>query len=59
VVLRHRPDIRRIPHIEVSRGAHETGSASQQVLSAAKQLSGLPEELKAAVSSFLERVKAA
>ena len=45
--------------IEVSRGAQETGSASQQVLSAAEQLSGQSDELKAAVSSFLERVKAA
>jgi len=45
--------------IEVSRGAQETGSASQQVLSAAEQLSGQSEELKTAVSSFLERVKAA
>ena len=44
---------------EVSRGAQETGSSAQQVLGAAEQLGTQSDELQAAVSSFLDRVKAA
>lgn len=45
--------------VEVSRGVQETGSASQQVLTSATQLEDQSAELQSAVSSFLERVKAA
>tara|TARA_R110002110_G_scaffold410123_1_gene633137 strand:- start:9153 stop:10874 length:1722 start_codon:yes stop_codon:yes gene_type:complete len=44
---------------EVSRGVQETGSSAQQVLGAAEQLGNQSDELQAAVSSFLDRVKAA
>jgi len=43
----------------VQRGATETGSASSQVLSAAKSLSGDSGRLKAEVSKFLTSVRAA
>lgn len=45
--------------IEVSRGAQETGSSAQQVLSSAELLGSQSDELQAAVSSFLDKVKAA
>tara|TARA_R110002110_G_scaffold415852_1_gene658140 strand:+ start:45494 stop:47233 length:1740 start_codon:yes stop_codon:yes gene_type:complete len=45
--------------VEVSRGAEETGSSAQEVLGAAEQLGTQSDELQAAVSSFLDRVKAA
>ena len=44
---------------EVSRGAEENGASAQQVLGAADQLGSQSDELQAAVSSFLDRVKAA
>jgi methyl-accepting chemotaxis protein len=44
---------------DVQRGAAETGSASSQVLSAAKMLSGDSNRLKAEVSNFLNSVRAA
>jgi methyl-accepting chemotaxis protein len=44
---------------DVQRGATETGSASSQVLSAAKSLSGDSGRLKAEVSKFLTSVRAA
>ncbi|HXI07785.1 MAG: methyl-accepting chemotaxis protein [Bradyrhizobium sp.] len=44
---------------DVQRGATETGSASSQVLSAAKMLSGDSTRLKAEVSKFLTNVRAA
>ena len=44
---------------DVQRGASETGSASTQVLSAAKSLSGDSGRLKAEVSRFLTSVRAA
>ncbi|RZN31123.1 methyl-accepting chemotaxis protein [Bradyrhizobium sp. Leo121] len=44
---------------DVQRGATETGSASSQVLSAAKALSGDSSRLKVEVSKFLESVRAA
>jgi methyl-accepting chemotaxis protein len=44
---------------DVQRGASETGSASSQVLSAAKSLSGDSNRLKLEVSKFLNTVRAA
>jgi methyl-accepting chemotaxis protein len=44
---------------DVQRGATETGSASSQVLSAAKMLSGDSTRLKTEVSKFLTNVRAA
>jgi len=44
---------------DVQRGAAETGSASSQVLSAAKMLSGDSTRLKTEVSKFLTNVRAA
>ena len=44
---------------DVQRGASETGSASSQVLSAAKSLSGDSGRLRAEVSKFLTSVRAA
>ena len=44
---------------DVQRGATETGSASPQVLSAARSLSGNSTRLKAEVSKFLSSVRAA
>ncbi len=44
---------------DVQRGATETGSASSQVLSAAKMLSGDSTRLKVEVSKFLTSVRAA
>jgi methyl-accepting chemotaxis protein len=44
---------------DVQRGATETGSASAQVLSAAKALSGDSSRLKLEVSKFLDSVRAA
>jgi methyl-accepting chemotaxis protein len=44
---------------DVQRGATETGSASAQVLSAAKSLSGDSGRLKAEVAKFLTSVRAA
>jgi methyl-accepting chemotaxis protein len=44
---------------DVQRGATETGSASAQVLSAAKSLSGDSSRLKAEVAKFLTSVRAA
>jgi len=44
---------------DVQRGAVETGSASSQVLSAAKSLAGDSTRLKDEVRSFLEAVRAA
>jgi methyl-accepting chemotaxis protein len=44
---------------DVQRGATETGSASSQVLSAAKALSGDSSRLKQEVSNFLSSVRAA
>ncbi|MBI5129935.1 MAG: methyl-accepting chemotaxis protein [Rhodopseudomonas palustris] len=45
--------------IDVQRGATETGSASSQVLSAAKSLSQESSRLKLEVSKFLDTVRAA
>ena len=45
--------------IDVQRGASETGSASAQVLSAAKSLSGESDRLKREVGKFLNSVRAA
>ncbi|NKB50125.1 MAG: HAMP domain-containing protein [Alphaproteobacteria bacterium] len=44
---------------EVSRGTQETGSAAQQVQSAAEQLTQQSGDLETAVSTFLDKVKAA
>ena len=44
---------------DVQRGASETGSASSQVLAAAKSLSGESTRLKAEVGKFLSSVRAA
>ena len=44
---------------DVQRGASETGSASSQVLHAAKSLSGESARLKAEVAQFLNSVRAA
>jgi methyl-accepting chemotaxis protein len=44
---------------DVQRGASETGSASGQVLTAAKSLSGESDRLKREVSKFLSSVRAA
>src|ERR1700737_1373907 len=44
---------------DVQRGASETGSASSQVLSAAKSLSGDSNRLKLEVGKFLDSVRAA
>jgi methyl-accepting chemotaxis protein len=44
---------------DVQRGAGETGSASSQVLSAAKSLSGDSNRLKLEVGKFLDSVRAA
>jgi methyl-accepting chemotaxis protein len=44
---------------DVQRGASETGSASSQVLTAAKSLSGESSRLKLEVSKFLNSVRAA
>jgi methyl-accepting chemotaxis protein len=44
---------------DVQRGASETGSASSQVLSAAKSLSGDSRRLKVEVGKFLNSVRAA
>jgi methyl-accepting chemotaxis protein len=44
---------------DVQRGAGETGSASEQVLSAAKKLSGDSNRLKTEVSRFLHSIRAA
>ncbi|MDB5513869.1 MAG: chemotaxis protein, partial [Tardiphaga sp.] len=44
---------------DVQRGASETGSASLQVLSAAKSLSGESSRLKLEVGKFLNSVRAA
>jgi methyl-accepting chemotaxis protein len=44
---------------DVQRGANETGSASAQVLSAAKSLSGESDRLKREVGKFLSSVRAA
>jgi methyl-accepting chemotaxis protein len=44
---------------DVQRGATETGSASSQVLSASKSLSGESHRLKAEVRKFLNSVRAA
>jgi methyl-accepting chemotaxis protein len=44
---------------DVQRGATETGSASSQVLSAAKMLSGDSSRLKVEVANFLNSVRAA
>ena len=44
---------------DVQRGASETGSASSQVLSAAKSLSGDSSRLKLEVGKFLSSVRAA
>jgi hypothetical protein len=43
----------------VQRGASETGSASAQVLSAAKSLSGESSRLKREVGQFLSAVRTA
>jgi methyl-accepting chemotaxis protein/aerotaxis receptor len=45
--------------VDVQRGASETGSASAQVLSAAKSLSGDSNRLKHEVGKFLDTVRAA
>ena len=45
--------------VDVQRGASETGSASGQVLGAAKSLSGESERLKREVGKFLSSVRAA
>ena len=44
---------------DVERGASETGSASTQVLSAAKSLSVESNRLRSEVGKFLESVRAA
>jgi methyl-accepting chemotaxis protein len=44
---------------DVQRGASETGSASSQLLSAAKSLSADSDRLKLEVSKFLNSVQAA
>ena len=44
---------------DVQRGASETGSASSQVLSAAKSLSSDSNRLKLEVGKFLNTVRAA
>ena len=44
---------------DVERGASETGSASSQVLSAAKSLAGESDRLKSEVEKFLSTVRAA
>ena len=44
---------------DVQRGASETGSASAQVLGAAKSLSGESDRLKREVGKFLSSVRAA
>jgi methyl-accepting chemotaxis protein len=44
---------------DVERGASETGSASSQVLSAAKSLAGESDRLKSQVEKFLNTVRAA
>jgi methyl-accepting chemotaxis protein len=44
---------------DVERGATETGSASSQVLSAARVLSGDSSRLRQEVSKFLTAVRAA
>jgi methyl-accepting chemotaxis protein len=44
---------------KVSLGAVETGSASTQVLQAARSLSGESQQLKSAVERFLATVRAA
>jgi len=44
---------------DVERGANETGSASSQVLSAAKSLAGESDRLKNQVEKFLNTVRAA
>ncbi len=44
---------------DVQRGASETGSASAQVLGAAKSLSGESYRLKREVGKFLSSVRAA
>jgi methyl-accepting chemotaxis protein len=44
---------------DVQRGATETGSASSQVLTAAKTLSGGSSRLQQEVSRFLDSVRAA
>jgi hypothetical protein len=43
----------------VERGASETGSASAQVLSAAKSIAGESDRLKNQVEKFLNAVRAA
>jgi methyl-accepting chemotaxis protein len=45
--------------VDVQRGASETGSASGQVLGAAKSLSGESDRLKREVGKFLSSVRAA
>ncbi|MDU2927771.1 MAG: methyl-accepting chemotaxis protein, partial [Bradyrhizobium sp.] len=45
--------------IDVQRGASETGSASSQVLSAAKSLSTDSERLRGEITRFLGTVRAA
>jgi methyl-accepting chemotaxis protein len=44
---------------DVQRGATETGSASSQLLAAAKSLSGDSNRLKLEVGKFLNSVRAA
>jgi len=44
---------------DVQRGASETGSASSQVLTAAKSLSGESGRLRLEVGKFLNSVRAA
>jgi methyl-accepting chemotaxis protein len=44
---------------DVQRGASETGSASSQVLSSARSLSGESNRLKLEVGKFLATVRAA
>ena len=44
---------------DVNRGAEQTGSASSQVLDAARALSGESGHLKTAVEKFLATVRAA
>lgn len=45
--------------VEVNRGAHETSSASSQVLASARSLSGESNRLKLEVDRFLENVRVA
>jgi methyl-accepting chemotaxis protein len=45
--------------VDVQRGATETGSASSQVLSAAKSLAQDSDRLRREVAHFLESVRAA